>query len=292
MKVFYTMDLSRLEYDCKECGGICCNINGYLKFTREQLKCNELFPEISDYVYKNEKNGYYCKTPKKCWFLYEDKCVLTDYKTKPYACSLYPVKPWKFNDEIIIASVIPCKSMRYISKKSKKFINVEKMISMSNTEDEIGKGFFDENILFTKSRGDREFYEYIKLIQKFIKFPGIKTQDSRQQILFDLFLQVAVEPILYNIINEINLPDIYDKYIYVLETQFRNSKTRNLQNLYILIHTCISKYILFNYYVPVSKDNKILYSEDKEITLEKNTVDYQYLSGLYNKSEIVWKIKA
>ena len=73
VKVYYVFD-KKIEYSCSTCGGLCCNLNANLRFSKKQIE-EANFIWLRDYFYKVD-NIYFLKTPKQCWFLKNKQCSL------------------------------------------------------------------------------------------------------------------------------------------------------------------------------------------------------------------------
>lgn len=274
MEFVYTFNLKKVEYDCVKCGGLCCNINGFLQFTREQLENTNIFSEVSDFFWKTETSLYNCKTPKKCWFLKDQSCILPQ-ESKPYCCSLYPLKLWRFNAETIIVSIIPCATMQYTLGISHDFDNIEVLANKFCQEIKINEGYFAENILDKKEDEIVVLNKYINKLQSMMNY---------NDILEDIFLQFAIEPIIYNVLDDVDINQIFNKYQEHLAKIRKSKIITNQQNIYILMHNFISKYVLFNYYEPIFAGEK----QEKKCCI--NHIDTSY-NSLYNDRQIKWKRK-
>ena len=119
MDFYFAFD-TKISYSCKKCGSLCCNLNAELEFTPIQMSNYKLIP-FRDF-FKNNNGKYLCKSPKKCWFIKNEACILDN--NKPFYCKLYPLNLYKLSEELIIIEFIPCPSTYIGENNIKKYKSI------------------------------------------------------------------------------------------------------------------------------------------------------------------------
>lgn len=271
METYFAFD-TKISYSCKECGGLCCNLNAQLQFTLEQMSDYRLIP-FRDYFVK-KGNTYFCKTPKKCWFLKENRCVLE--KNKPFCCKLYPLRIYRLQEDYAIIEFIPCPKILFGSDKEKEYNLI--------VSEYIKKNFVEyhpnlkklENFTFTVEK----LHTLAALLDKtFEKCPNIN--------FLDYFIkQIFFDPIIFNILNEKNVSELMTSY-FTFKAHLIKSANDNLQNLYIMILNDFTKYVLFKYYSPTKYEQPNFDFHIKTISDFYDFKEYAVFNKYYN-SELKW----
>lgn len=274
VKVYYVFD-KKIEYSCSTCGGLCCNLNANLRFSKKQIE-EANFIWLRDYFYKVD-NIYFLKTPKQCWFLKNKQCSLK--KNKPLGCKLYPINLYKINNNIIVAEIIPCPSM-YFNDKNLPKIHYENDIKEYIENFEISY-YSKKHKLFIEEISDMEFLNKLQLINEYLE--QIQVKD-----IFEMLIkQIFVHPIILKIIDITNFYSILNDFI-LIKNMLADYVSSNIQNQYILLNSYFYKYILFKYYTPLI--NKKINAKVSCVEDFYNMESYIIFNKIYN-SDIKWSIK-
>lgn len=239
MKIIYSFKQNTYQYDCSACNGICCNICGKLKITRNQLLMKDFLKYVE--FCEKEKDHYLISIPKKCWFIKNSKCILGD--SKPLCCKLYPVEMYKLYNLAIIAEIMPCPTMKIGSSG---ICNVDEDIEKYSEEFDIPNHALCSIISINK-KVDLE-----KIIERKEKIM-IKYMNSSSLIL-SLFSQLLFYPPML-FLDDNQLEDIYIIYTNSynkLKTEFDNE-----MNLYIYLRSKCIRYVLKEYYIPLNPLSKV-----------------------------------
>lgn len=274
MKTYFGFN-SKISYVCKECGGLCCNLNAQLEFTLEQMSDYRLTP-FRDYFIKRG-NTYFCKTPKRCWFLKENRCILEE--NKPSCCRLYPLHLYRLQEDYAIIEFVPCPKTFLGSDQRKNYDFIVAEYIKNNSVLYHPKIQKLENFTFTIEK----FYSIAALLDKaFKKIANIT--------LLDYFIkQMFFDPIIFNILNEKNISDLLVSYFEV-KAHLLKSTNNNLQNLYIIVLNDFTKYTLFKYYLPTKCEQFSFEFHIKTINDFYDFKKYAIFNRLYN-SELRWTPK-
>lgn len=281
------------NYDCAKCGGMCCNVNTNLIFNKDQVKGIKNFEVLSEYTLK-KGNSVQVNCGKKCWFLNDRSCGLSE-KEKPIGCELYPVNFWKMADEIVVAEIIPCPTLKFDNKENITYDRVENRISTFNNWFGINKCSFVSKILeINPDDLKNKIFIYEQWKKKLFSELQIIEQDSNITVLRSLVTQIIIHPIVYNL--DKNKWDVVKKIynsnlLKIEKTQYGN----NLYSMYALARNQTLKEVLFKNYFPcnkktyeeLSENNKELYLNIyKGIGIEKEKI----FDLFYNKKGTIWKV--
>ncbi|SFQ58440.1 hypothetical protein [Streptococcus equinus] len=130
--IYFAFFDNLIEYDCKICQGVCCNVNNIMLLDKNSaniIKKDEKFSLISDFVTTKDDNSY-LSCGKSCWFHTENGCSAARRGiNKPLTCLLYPLKLRKIMNTYVV-SYQPCPTydLKYNGKKTIKYSEVEDII--------------------------------------------------------------------------------------------------------------------------------------------------------------------
>ncbi len=239
--IFLPRSFYDLTYNCGQCDGLCCNINGSLVFSKsnfDKVNTNDKFNGF----YRIIGSNVYLKTPKRCWFLSKNACQLKN--DKPLFCSFYPYKVLNLSDHLSLIYIDICPQMDFYRKN-----NIESNEVIKQAKYMISKGFVNQSKNFTNDIIHQSLEtEIISFINSYSLSSSIIIRDHF--ILNHIDKAVILRCILIesNIsdLKNIDLVDLFSNYLQFKKVLFDYDtihRNENLMNQSILLHRRLSNYL-------------------------------------------------
>lgn len=247
----YAFDYKRIRYNCKKCKGLCCNINGYLHFTKNQLTNLNIGDLLVDYL-SAEGEYYKCKIPKKCWFLGEEGCTLDSF-TKPLECKMYPLVPWRLSEKNIVCEFNPCPNFPENSGQYLFNEELEKLIEDYDREIGIEIHPYMKKIKCSKAIDEEEQMHKRRIFNKKL-YEDYKSESvSVMRGLLTLFSQITMHPIGFYL-NDEEIQILKNIYESLCRKNTYKYNTTNFQNMYIITRNETLKRALLLFYYPINNE--------------------------------------
>lgn len=254
MRIIIPLDIEKITYDCSKCGGWCCsNIVTSLAFDEEQmqdLKNTKSYKAYSSCFYKSDKT-YHIKVPKKCWFQGRKGCVIGNNRS--YDCMLYPVYPFKLNENIMIAMLRLCPFMTDTDKESYSSFNSEEVLKLIKKSEKLAhRESYSEPYIKSTEDIEKSIEEKLKIVEN----ATLMYKTDRDMLIAAFYQLLFVPPLLF--LGNDEIEQIKEVYIYYMQKLLENDVTGNIQNMQMFLENKILRYGLYQYYIPA---NMRIYSD-------------------------------
>ena len=96
-----------LNYNCRECNGLCCSQSGFIIMNAKEKKMLlQKYPYLRYFFTQETKKMYWISRHSACWFLESDGLCYIEkkygYSSKPFICRLDPFYIAKCADEYVV----------------------------------------------------------------------------------------------------------------------------------------------------------------------------------------------
>ena len=154
-KIFIPFIDGLLNYNCQECGYVCCQDGTIIMNIKEKMKLLQTYP-ILRYCFSSEtKKTYAIRKYTRCWFLEKNGlCYIQKkygYSYKPFVCRSHPFYIAKCKDEYVM--IIDLCPTLHVGKEKK---GVSHKQILKNAKEAINNNIINGEINWSKKRVDLE----------------------------------------------------------------------------------------------------------------------------------------